>query len=65
MPRQQPESPEAWRDRQIITMVNDYVNDILDIAADRIDALDLYDGYDEGTRDSAASIVRNMKRHPK
>lgn len=64
MPRRRPETPEQARDRELLVIINDHINSILDVAADRIDQLDLYDGYDGLTRTAAADIVRDMKRHP-
>ncbi len=65
MPRRQQETPEQWRDRQIVAMVNKHVGDILEVAAQRIEQqLDPYDGYDLNTRDQAAAVVRGLKRHP-
>lgn len=37
------------------------VNDALETAAKAIETMDPYDGYDVGTRDSAAELVRNLK----
>ena len=37
------------------------LNQVLELAAQKVEDLDLYDGYDESTRDSAAEIVRAFK----
>lgn len=68
MPRRRPGErmqDRHERDELIIRMINDHINDILEIAAQRIEQqLDPYDGYDRDTRDIAVNIVRDMKRHP-
>lgn len=40
--------------------IQNAINDVLELAAGRVESMSLYD-YDESTRDAAAELVRNLK----
>jgi hypothetical protein len=37
------------------------INDVLEVAAKRVEDMDLYDGWDESTRNAAATLIRELK----